>query len=524
MANVTKQQIILEFDTDTSQVNKELETLDDNIVVASGDANLLAAKLNAIAGFNLQNGISGIKQFIKGLKLTRAAVIGTGIGALVIAVVELVKQFGKTEEGARALKKAFAPVQAVVDVLLQRVSALGGAIFYLFSGEWEKAAKSLNRALANNNDEYGKQLELYDQLIEREFALEDARIKQTVATAKTRAEIKELNLVAEDTTRSIEEREQAASRAGELERALFEERKRQAEEELAIFRLRTKNTRSGTEARKEEAELEARVFELTQESLELQTTLNNKLNTIRAEGLRIQQEEYALQLERLEKTNEALQAEVVVVDEVNNQLERGLMIRKDAETVATGIVISEAEKRKKARRDEFENTVDLLEDEGVIRLQLAQASFAALSALNQAFSGEGEQEARKAFKRNKALSLATAIAQTAQGVITQLASPKDVVTGSNFIKAAIVAATGAAQVATISKTKYESAGQGNLSTTIPRPGETAGAFGGAPQLDLGFLGSGAGQEGPIQAYVIAQNVSNAQQANQQVQDQATLGG
>ena len=480
MANVTKQQIILEFDTDTSQVNKELETLDDNLVVASGDANLLAAKLNAITGFNLQNGISGIKKFIKGLKLTRAAVIGTGIGALVIAVVELVKQFGKTEEGARALKRAFAPVQAVVDVLAMRVSALGGAIFKLFSRDFEGAAKDLNRALSNNNDEYAKQIALYDQLIEREIALEDARIKQTVDTARIRAEIKELNLVAEDTTRTIEEREAAASQAGELERNLFEERKRQAEEELAIAKLRLDSSRTTTEDRERVAELEANIFSLTQESLELQTTLNNKLNTIRAEGLRIQQEEYALQLERLEKTNEALQAEVVVVDEVNNQLERGLMIRKDAETVATGIVISEAEKRKKARRDEFENTVDLLEDEGVIRLQLAQASFAALSALNQAFSGEGEQEARKAFKRNKALSLATAIAQTAQGVITQLASPKDVVTGSNFIKAAIVAATGAAQVATISKTKYESAGQGNLSTTIPRPGETAGAFGGAP--------------------------------------------
>ena len=66
MANVTKQQIILEFDTDTSQVNKELEQLDENIVVASGDANLLAAKLNAIAGFNLQNGISGIKTSSRG--------------------------------------------------------------------------------------------------------------------------------------------------------------------------------------------------------------------------------------------------------------------------------------------------------------------------------------------------------------------------------------------------------------------------------------------------------------------------
>jgi len=44
----------------------------------------------------------------------------------------------------------------------------------------------------------------------------------------------------------------------------------------------------------------------------------------------------------------------------------------------------------------------------------------------------------------------------------------------------------------------------------------------APQLDLGFLGAGAEQTGPIQAFVLSENVSNAQQANQLIEDQATL--
>ncbi len=527
MANVTKQQIILEFDAETGQLTQQLSQVDKGVEKVGDSTSLLTTQIDkmtggAVSGF--KNAVAGTKSFIKGLKLTKAAIIGTGIGALVIAVLGLVKAFTRSEEGARKFARAFESVKTVTNVILDRLGMLGKAVVQLFEGDFAGAAKTATAAVSGINDEIREEIALFDELIKREQDLEDARIKQIVATAQTRAEIKELNLVAEDTTKSLEEREAAAARAGELERALFEERKRLAEEELAIAKARLENTASTTEDRQRVAELEANIFSLTQESLELQTTLNNKLNIIRAEGLRIQQEEYALQLERLEKTNEALQAEVVLVDEVNNEQERGLMMRKDAETVATGIVISEAEKRKKARRDEFENTIDLLEDEGVVRLQLAQASFAALSALNQAFSGEGEQEARKAFKRNKALSLATAIAQTAQGIITQLASPKDVVTGRNFLKAGIVAATGVAQVANISKTKFQSGGQGGLSTSVPRPGETAGAFGGAPQLDLGFLGGGAGQDGPIQAYVIAQNVSNAQQANQHVQDQATLGG
>ena len=41
-----------------------------------------------------------------------------------------------------------------------------------------------------------------------------------------------------------------------------------------------------------------------------------------------------------------------------------------------------------------------------------------------------------------------------------------------------------------------------------------------PQLDLGFLGEGSG--GSIKAYVISENVTNQQQADQIVTEQTTL--
>ena len=43
----------------------------------------------------------------------------------------------------------------------------------------------------------------------------------------------------------------------------------------------------------------------------------------------------------------------------------------------------------------------------------------------------------------------------------------------------------------------------------------------APVLDLGFLGAGSEQQ-VIETYVISENVTNAQQANKKIQDQATL--
>ena len=76
----------------------------------------------------------------------------------------------------------------------------------------------------------------------------------------------------------------------------------------------------------------------------------------------------------------------------------------------------------------------------------------------QAFAKEDEESAKKAFNVNKAVGIAQAIISTAQGVINAYANPIDVASGVAFAKSAIIAATGAAQIAVISKTKFEKVG------------------------------------------------------------------
>ena len=95
-------------------------------------------------------------------------------------------------------------------------------------------------------------------------------------------------------------------------------------------------------------------------------------------------------------------------------------------------------------------------------------------------------------------------------------------TGQNFVKAGIAAATGLAQVIKIKNTKF-SGGSDTPDTNIG-----GGGGGGAtpqipqqPQVDFGFLQQGENQN-TIQAYVLEQNVSSSQQANQLIQDQAVL--
>ena len=520
---VTKQQIILEFDAETGQLTQQLSEVNKGVDKVSDSTSALTNQIDkmtggAVSGF--KNAVAGTNSFIKGLKLTKAAIIGTGIGALVIAVVGLVKAFQRSEEGARKFARAFESVKTVTNVILDRLGLLGKAVVQLFERDFSGAAETARKAVTGINKEIKEEVALFDDLIQREQDLEDARIRQRVVTAQTRAEIKELNLVAEDTTKSLEQREAAAARAGELERALFEERKRLAEEELAIAKARLENTASTTEDRERVADLEASIFDLSRESLELQTTLNNKLNIIRAEGARKQEEARKAEEAAAQKAIEDAEKEAEAAKAAAEKKEAAEKKRLEEEEKAK----DEAAAKDKARRDKE------LADERALLEQKRAMTFAALSALNDlsnAFAKNDEEGARRAFKRNKALSLASAVLNTSQAITDALA--KDATfPGSRFIAAATAGAAGLAQIQNIRKTQFQGSNPPPPATEDrgPAGGFATGAVNapGAPTLDLGFLGEGAGQSGPIQAFVIAQNVSNAQQANQQVQDQATLGG
>ena len=161
-----------------------------------------------------------------------------------------------------------------------------------------------------------------------------------------------------------------------------------------------------------------------------------------------------------------------------------------------------------------------------MRLRLASQSFQAIEALGKAFASQDEKDAEKNFKVQKALSLATASITATESVIAAFksakASPLGALPGYAATQAALAAAFGAAQIATIARSQFKapakvqtSVGGGGGGGSAPTPT--------APQLDLGFLGGGAGQTG-IRTYVVSSEVTNSQQANQRINDQASLVG
>jgi hypothetical protein len=155
------------------------------------------------------------------------------------------------------------------------------------------------------------------------------------------------------------------------------------------------------------------------------------------------------------------------------------------------------------------------------KMQLTQMALGSLGSLADALTANGVLNAKQSFKVNKSLQLAQAGIGAVQAVQSVLADPT-LVGPARFIAAAAVGITGAANVAKIAAMKF------NPGTTTPPPPGTMGGGGGgggstaAPSLDLSFLNNKQTKAQPIQSYVLATNVTSAQDAQQKILDQSKL--
>jgi hypothetical protein len=166
-------------------------------------------------------------------------------------------------------------------------------------------------------------------------------------------------------------------------------------------------------------------------------------------------------------------------------------------------------------------------------LDAASGWLTSLGQLNSAFEGKTESERKKAFNRNKALQIAQTLIETykaAQGAYTsQLSIP----TPDAPIRAAVAAgaavAVGLANVAKIKSQQYQS-------TTSPSPSGGGGGGGGGnlssgsntsvPAPTFNAINFDLLQNRPEQiqpTYVLASDVTSAQEAREKIENLARLG-
>lgn len=420
------------------------------------------------------------------------------------------------------------------------------------------------------------------ELAKRENDLKVSEREFLKVRAETNKLIAEKRIFVEDEKLSFEERIGALDEALAAEQRTIEKELEFAKERAAILAEQAALAESDEATKQAVAEAEAQVIQLQTRSLKAQKRIEGERQSLllqqesrekaaadaavkrqEAETARVEKQEAEAEKARLKTLEAQNKLEDELYAETLNAQEReelALMQKYDQRIAIAGddeglilaatesflsqqaaieekYRVAEADAEKKARENEAaqkdeEEKKDFERNKAIFdsRMNLALGALSALSALNDAFSKKDDQDAEQAFKRNKAIALATATLNTGQAVVNALTAggnPIKLATGAQFVEAGIAAATGAAQIANISRTQYEAPAPVDTSIEIPRSptlsaASTGGGATGAPQLDLSFLGAGAEAQAPVQAFVISQDVTTAQQANQQIQEQASL--
>lgn len=168
-----------------------------------------------------------------GLKILKVALVSTGIGALVVALGSLVAYLTKTQEGSEKLSRIMAQIGAVVDVVIDRVAKLGGSLVKLFSGDFKGAWQDTKDAFTGIGDEMSREIKLAGELKDKLIEIEKQEVSLNAQRAVSRAEVKRLKLLSDDTTKSIDIRIDAAQKATAIEQGLLNKQIKLGQERLA---------------------------------------------------------------------------------------------------------------------------------------------------------------------------------------------------------------------------------------------------------------------------------------------------
>jgi hypothetical protein len=200
--------------------------------------------------------------------------------------------------------------------------------------------------------------------------------------------------------------------------------------------------------------------------------------------------------------------------------------RVTSSTTANGIVLQNNQKEVEqaiANQKRIEEGEQALQ---ASKLRIAQETIGGLMDLNSAFVDFGLINAKKGFQISKTLGIAQATIATIEGAqnafTTALGSPiTEVFPAYPFIQAGIATAAGLARVASIKAQQFNGGGGSQPNTSMGGGGGSVSTPS-APAVDLSYLNKGSNKAQPVQAYVLATNVSSAQEAEQKIKDQSKI--
>ena len=486
------------------EINVNTKGAEDNVENLSSGLSGVAAQADKLTGglvSGFRNGVKGIKNAVTGFKSLRVAIAATGIGALLIAITALTSYFTKTQRGADKLSQAMKGIGAVVDVLVDRISTFGEGLFKIISGDFSEGLDILKGTFKGLGDEIRNEAQAAIELEKAQQALEDRQIALIKVNAERRASIERLRLEAEDESKSNEERANALREAAKLQNEIADDEIAIAKERARIVRERVALGESTREDIREQAEAEARVIELEAERDRRLKSLITRLNafTDAQDGATESLGNYDEKMTKVASKEIQFAADTSSVTLALHKNLRQSMLMVDQQY---------ANQADQIRKDSVKKT----REQKMMELQIIAGTLGSLANL----AGENAHA-------GKALSAAEAVINTYTGATKALSQ------GGIFgaIAAAGVVASGLASVRQIYATPIPATTGSSGGGSVPRPQISTPSI--APRFALDTAASDLGnqitqslQGQPVRAYVVNQDIQNANKLDRKIKETATL--
>ena len=552
-----------EMQKEYTKLEKKVESYEKKVEKAEkkqGDFGKTLDKVTGGAVTKFKNFTAGIKSATLGFKGLKAALMATGIGALVVLLGSLTAAFTQSEEGQEKLQRGLAAIGAVVKNTMDLLSDLGSTVFSVFkvvgnavTGNFKELGKS-TLELQENFDNVGKavknfvsdtvsEVKAIDQVTKARQKARRIERDLQVERAKANRDINDLRLKAEDREKfSAAERIKLLRQAQKIEEDI-------TNKEIAATKLLV-------DAQKEEMALGKNTIADKDKLAELEAKLIN-LDTKRLRSQRLLQTQIttATNQEKAQKEQDAADKQKEIDDEKAKEQKRLNDIQKIRDDFEQKVkeekAVKESEKllleqeKKLAELEELDATeaqkADIIlyyrnlisdaqdkEDKADLeRTKIAEA--AKINMVKNTF-GNIARALGQNSKAGKAFAAAQALINTYQGISAELAT-KTATPFDFALKLANIASTAAIgfkSVKDILKTDPKSTGGGGASASVSSRG------GGASQAPaFNIVGAGvtnqladaiAGQsQEPTRAYVVSSDVSTAQELDRNIVEGASIG-
>jgi hypothetical protein len=581
----SNKKFIIEFDAETGEFTKgvgEVKKGLDDVSTSAGEAltnfeGLEGAADNMTGGLvsGFKSGVDGIKNMVKGMATLKGALISTGVGALVVALGSLVAWMKSTEMGAKALRVANVALDIVYKDVADTFASFttkaieakdenDGWLGSLIRGE--NAVKNWIAGWIGINEITEKATDLATQMVAVQDKLVDSTKEFTTESAELNQEIELNQKVIDDTTKSYSERKAAVDKQNKATLTLANNTR-----DLAALELETLNNMLDLEIPEaNKIELRQEIAQATADLTDAETRLAviqldnaQKSREIDLEEAGRKKSIYAtvtgLRLEGIEDEGERIEAEfemrkkqledeLTLLRASDLEKENAFKLLNDAKLLALKEYnASVLEENNKAREDEItaadQYRADVksfaaelragwkksADDQKAADLAILSSKQALTKGISQSF-GSLSSLMKEGSAESKAMALTEIGINTAVGFIQGLdiaqKSAKAGGPAAAFLMPVFYASQIAAVLAAAAQAKNILKGGGGGPPSRPSTPSIGGSGGSAseptpPSIDFGFLETGANQTA-IQAYVVEQNVSDSQQANQLIQEQSVL--